>query len=392
MRFRKAVGPHITPVKRSVVVEQGVASLDFRYTVGDPAGYIFNVDIYAYEEHAHPDRHLGWWRFVLPPEHHYGTLMMDFGEVRADSMRLKVVDAEVPATESWHNPDYAFDPLADLELVRRASDGAPFRSEPILLKFVDRDILRKFYVRQYATDGYASAAESPFLPELHQYKMGRLRDLFTRHIPSGRALDIGCGRSLFADLNVSFPFKVYSGDLNYESVHARAVEVPHQAWGVFDAAAVPFQDGQFDAVFAGEVIEHVIDVRQTLREWWRVLKLGGVAISTTPNKERLVAVADGVERPYSRDHLSELSYRELTRDLLPSCGFEFVEQSCLYLELCLQNLFNGDRVQDFLQWDGNRSEYVPWMRRLFPLGRLAPWWSMGLIVVARKRSETSPPV
>ena len=317
---------------------------------------------------------------------------MDFGEVRADSMRLKVANAEVPATESWHNPDYAFDPLADLELVRRASDGAPFRSEPILLKFVDRDILCKFYVRQYATDGYASAAESPFLPELHQYKMGRLRDLFTRHIPSGRTLDIGCGRSLFADLNVSFPFKVCSGDLNYESVHARAVEVPHQAWGVFDAAAVPFQDGQFDAVFAGEVIEHVIDVRQTLREWWRVLKPGGVAIITTPNKKRLVAVADGVERPYSRDHLSELSYRELTRDLLPSCGFEFVEQSCLYLELCLQNLFNGDRVQDFLQRDGNRSEYVPWMRRLFPLGRLAPWWSMGLIVVARKRSETSPPV
>ena len=392
MRFRKAVGPHITPVKRSVVVEQGVASLDFRYTVGDRAGYIFNVDIYAYEEHAHPDRHLGWWRFVLPPEHHYGTLMMDFGEVRADSMRLKVADAEVPSTESWHNPDYAFDPLADLELVRRSSDGAPFRSEPILLKFVDRDILRKFYVRQYATDGYASAAESPFFPELHQYKMGRLRDLFTRHIPSGRTLDIGCGRSLFADLNVSFPFKVYSGDLNYESVHARAVEVPHQAWGVFDAAAVPFQDGQFDAVFAGEVIEHVIDVRQTLREWWRVLKPGGVAIITTPNKERLVAVADGVERPYSRDHLSELSYRELTRDLLPSCGFEFVEQSCLYLELCLRNLFNGDRVQDFLQRDGNRSEYVPWMRRLFPLGRLAPWWSMGLIVVARKRCETSAPV
>ena len=105
-----------------------------------------------------------------------------------------------------------------------------------------------------------------------------------------------------------------------------------------------------------------------------------------------MAVADGVERPYSRDHLSELSYRELTRDLLPSCWFEFVEQSCLYLELCLRNLFNGDRVQDFLQRDGNRSEYVPWMRRLFPLGRLAPWWSMGLIVVARKRCETSAPV
>ena len=62
-------------------------------------------------------------------------------------------------------------------------------------------------------------------------------------------------------------------------------------WAVFDAATVPFGDAQFDAVFAGEVIEHVTDVRQTLREWWRVLKPGGVAIITTPNKERLVAVA-----------------------------------------------------------------------------------------------------
>ena len=104
---------------------------------------------------------------------------------------------------------------------------------------------------------------------------------------------------------------------------------------MFDAAAIPFQDGQFDAIFAGEVIEHVTDVERTLHEWRRVLKPGGVAIITTPNKERLVALADGLECPYSRDHLSELSYRQLTRELLPSSGFEFVEQSCLYLELWL---------------------------------------------------------
>ena len=127
------------------------------------------------------------------------------------------------------------------------------------------------------------------------------------------------------------------------------------------------------------------DVRRTLHEWWRVLKPGGVAIITTPNKERLVALADGLECPYSRDHLSELSYRELTRDLLPACGFEFVEQECLYLELWLHNLFNGKRVKDVLQREGNRAANVRMMRRLFSLGRFAPWVSMALIVVARKR-------
>ena len=169
-------------------------------------------------------------------------------------------------------------------------------------------------------------------------------------------------------------------------MHARAIAVPHQSWAVFDAAAVPFADEQFDALFAGEVIEHVANTEATLREWWRVLKPGGVAIITTPNRERLVAVADRLECPYSRDHLRELSYRELTRQLLPAAGFDFAEQSCLYLELWLQNLFNGRRVQDFLQREGNQRKRVPLMRKLFPLGRFVPWWSMAMIVVARKRA------
>ena len=384
----RLVGPRATPRARSVVMERRRGRVNVRYTAGAPADYIFTADIYAFADSRHPDRHLGWWRFELPPDRREAALVMDFDPIRADSVALSVNGATIPATDKWHNPEYAFDPLGDLQLVMRNRDGGIRRIDPVLLKFVDRDILRAFYVRQYATDGYSSAADNPFLPELHQYKMGRLRTLFEQYIPAGgRAVDVGCGRSLFADMNVPFQFKVYAGDLNYDSVHARALDVPQQSWAVFDAATVPFGDAQFDAVFAGEVIEHVTDVRQTLREWWRVLKPGGVAIITTPNKERLVAVADRMECPYSRDHLSELSYRELTRTLLPETGFEFVEQSCIYLELWLQNLLNGQRVQDFLQREGNRAQYVSWMKRLFPLGRFFPWVSMAMIVVARKRRD-----
>ena len=78
-------------------------------------------------------------------------------------------------------------------------------------------------------------------------------------------------------------------------VQTRARQFPHQTWAVFDADAVPFRDGEFDALFAGEMVEHVPDVRRTLREWWRVLKPGGVAVITTPNRERLVALAEGLE-------------------------------------------------------------------------------------------------
>ena len=314
---------------------------------------------------------------------------MSLDPVSPSSVGLTVAGDRVPVGDCWVNSDFVFDPLGELQLVMRGPTGEIARLEPVLLKFTDRDILRAFYERQYTTEGYTSAADAPFLPELHHYKMRRLLRLFERYIPKGRALDVGCGRSLFADMNVPFPFQVYAGDLDFGSIHARAADVPHQTWSVFDAEAVPFQDGSFEALFAGEIIEHVANVQRALQEWWRVLKPGGVAIITTPNRNRLVALADGLESPYSADHLNELSYRALTRELLPACGFEFVEQDCLYLELWLRNLFNRQRVADYLQREGNRAEYVRTMRRMFPLGRYAPWVALGLVVVARKRGGSS---
>ena len=86
----------------------------------------------------------------------------------------------------------------------------------------------------------------------------------------------------------------------------------------------------------------------------------------------------------------ELSYRELTRELLPAAGFVPVEQSCLYLELWLRNLLNDRPVEDHLQRHGNVTEHLPLMRRLFPLGRLLPWFALGIVVVARKTCAPGP--
>ena len=56
----------VSPQQRSVVMKQRCGCFGLRYTVGDPADYIFTIDIYAYMDNAHPERHLGWWRFELP--------------------------------------------------------------------------------------------------------------------------------------------------------------------------------------------------------------------------------------------------------------------------------------------------------------------------------------
>jgi SAM-dependent methyltransferase len=49
-----------------------------------------------------------------------------------------------------------------------------------------------------------------------------------------------------------------------------------------DALALPFPDGTFDRIIASEVLEHVTDDQQALRELARVLKPGGTLAATVP--------------------------------------------------------------------------------------------------------------
>ena len=129
----------------------------------------------------------------------------------------------------------------------------------------------------------------------------------------------------------------------------------------------------------------LINWHVALAEWRRVLRPGGIVIITTPNRERFLSVADRRLRPYSEDHLSELSYRELSGPLLADAGFAFVGQSCLHLEIWLTNVWSDDPTYDYLQTYGNRQRNLWLMKRFFPLGRFVPWLSMGLIVVGRRR-------
>ena len=114
--YKRFVGTRVIPEHRTAVISNRKGTLDFRYSVGDPDSYVFTADVYAYMENSHPDRHLGWSRFALPPGTGRGTLEMDFGKVDAESMHVTVKGSRCSSVDSWCNPDFAFDPLGDLQL------------------------------------------------------------------------------------------------------------------------------------------------------------------------------------------------------------------------------------------------------------------------------------
>jgi len=71
-----------------------------------------------------------------------------------------------------------------------------------------------------------------------------------------------------------------------EVEHERAVQARTRATGVVQAVGehLPFKSNRFDVVFNNEVLEHVNDDRQTVREMVRVTRPGGHVVTFLPNR------------------------------------------------------------------------------------------------------------
>ncbi|MDR1112274.1 MAG: methyltransferase domain-containing protein [Bacteroidales bacterium] len=133
-----------------------------------------------------------------------------------------------------------------------------------------------------------------------------------KHAPqiTGKLLDYGCGskpyKSLFAnvtqyvgvdiDNNPGHDHKNEDIDLFYDGVH------------------LPFGNGEFDAVFSSQVLEHVPNIHHSLSEMHRVMKPGGHVLLTLPF--------------VFPEHEVPNDYRRLTvygiRQALKECGFEII--------------------------------------------------------------------
>jgi SAM-dependent methyltransferase len=101
----------------------------------------------------------------------------------------------------------------------------------------------------------------------------------------GRFLDIGCGDGAIALLlkSACHATEVYGLEQNdeYASV-ARQKGIVTYTLDV-DKNQYPFPNDYFDAVFAGEVLEHLNDPDHFFEEIHRILRKRGIFVLTTPN-------------------------------------------------------------------------------------------------------------
>jgi 2-polyprenyl-3-methyl-5-hydroxy-6-metoxy-1,4-benzoquinol methylase len=136
-------------------------------------------------------------------------------------------------------------------------------------------------------------------------------------------LDLGCGQGEFTAVLAGAGASVVGAEVADRAVQrARRRHPELQFQQVPIDGPLPYAVGAFEAVWAGEVIEHVADTARWLSEVRRVLTPRGHLILTTPSHGRLRLLAGGIER-FSEplgDHLHLYTGRSL-RALLADFGF-----------------------------------------------------------------------
>ena len=151
----------------------------------------------------------------------------------------------------------------------------------------------------------------------------RCRFLLSSVSVGERVLDLGCGQGDFTAALAAHG----AAPLGIEVAEAALARARSRHPGLeFGRAALdaplPLPDNRFDAVWAGEVIEHVADTARWLSEVRRVLRPRGRLLLTTPDHGRLRLLAGGIER-YSEplgDHLHLYTAASL-RQTLEELGF-----------------------------------------------------------------------
>ncbi len=167
----------------------------------------------------------------------------------------------------------------------------------------------------------------------HRAKRSNVKSLLNKYLDKkegGKFLDVGCGTGLMLeelkDYGESIGVDLFQEALNF--CRKRGSFELYKA----DAHNLPFEDGSIKVVTALDILEHTDDDGKVLREFQRVLALGGLLVITVPAYQRLWSYWDEILGHKRRYSVSSLV------DLLKENGFKVEKSSYANLSILLPSV------------------------------------------------------
>ena len=148
-----------------------------------------------------------------------------------------------------------------------------------------------------------------------------------------RAIGVSFRNSYARRVESGFMARYFSGeailDIGYRGGDPHAQPITETAIGVeldypgYDGVHLPFPDESQDTVLAAHVLEHILDYLKVLRDWHRVLKVGGHLVLMVPHRDLYERLPDLPSR-WNGDHKRHYTPASLMREIeaaLPVNGY-----------------------------------------------------------------------
>ncbi len=133
-------------------------------------------------------------------------------------------------------------------------------------------------------------AYAEFLAGWDENFYAKYADALRPEKPGGRALDVGCGVGQVVARLANAGFEAYGVDVSEPNIQ-RAEKVCPRCQ-LYDGRKLPFADQFFDSMGALNVLEHVEQPEEFLRELVRVTRVGGRLVVSSPNFFRVFGFRD----------------------------------------------------------------------------------------------------
>ncbi len=333
-------------------------------------------DIYPVENPSHPERHFGYWVFSNLEEGKY-YLNLDLNRMDEKSVNLLKNNIKLPLESYWVNENKSLDPLLNFQIVIRRKEEI-VKMVHLFLILKNPEELEKFYKEnggKYEIDTLNLA--------FHNRRLKVLKSVFKKYFGKGdRILDAGSGIGILKMLSNPMNNEVYCLDIDYNHDIKQGENNIFYITG--NADNPPFKRNQFDSLYSGELIEHLLRPKETLREWNKLLKKNGHLIITTPNINRIINRARGYKIPLSKEHINELCLKEVL-ELFKESGFKILKKRGIYLELFV-TWWRKENVVDLFQTRFNKKWAYPFIQLLMILGYFFPSLALDMIIIAKKNS------